>query len=116
MSGRLLSGRLAPKARQYIQSQTRLIHHHTISATGGGLLRSDIAVRSLRRKVWPMGHNFVHNSVAVRNASFARILPQIMVKFARIPAMFGGAIIAGLAYVQYQATRKNSNHIELDDL
>jgi hypothetical protein len=41
----------------------------------------------------------------VRNASFARILPKLFMKFARIPAMFGGATIAGLAYVQYQATR-----------
>lgn len=60
-----------------------------------------------------MGYNFVHNTVAVRNASFVRLLPKLMVKFARIPAMFGGAIIAGLAYVQYQATRKlRSNTVE----
>jgi hypothetical protein len=27
-------------------------------------------------------------------------------KFARIPALFAGATITGLAYVQYQATRR----------
>jgi replication fork clamp-binding protein CrfC len=53
-----------------------------------------------------MGTNSLHNAVAVRNASFARILPKLVLKFARIPAMFGGAMIAGLAYLQYQATRK----------
>jgi hypothetical protein len=52
-----------------------------------------------------MGYNYLHNAVAVRNASFVRILPKLVLKFARIPAMFGGAIIAGLAYLQYQATR-----------
>jgi replication fork clamp-binding protein CrfC len=35
-----------------------------------------------------------------------RILPQLLLKFARIPALFGGVTIAGLAYVQYQATRR----------
>jgi len=28
-------------------------------------------------------------------------------KFARIPALFAGATITGLAYVQYQATRRS---------
>ena len=35
-----------------------------------------------------------------------RIIPQLLLKFARIPALFGGATIAGLAYIQYQAARK----------
>jgi hypothetical protein len=35
------------------------------------------------------------------------LLPKLAMKFMRIPAMFGGAIIGGLAYVQYQAARKN---------
>ena len=41
----------------------------------------------------------------VRNASFARILPKLAVKLVRIPAMFGAAMIGGLAYLQYQATQ-----------
>lgn len=40
---------------------------------------------------------------AVRHASFARLLPRLALKLARIPAMFGAAAIAGLAYIQYQA-------------
>ena len=39
---------------------------------------------------------------------FVRILPKLLLKFARIPALFGGATIAGLAYVQYQAARMPS--------
>jgi hypothetical protein len=42
----------------------------------------------------------------VRNASFARFLPRLLVKFARIPAMFGGLMIGGVAWIQYQAIRK----------
>jgi hypothetical protein len=33
------------------------------------------------------------------------MLPRLALKLARLPAMFGGAMIAGLAYLQYQATR-----------
>lgn len=60
-----------------------------------------------------MGYNFLHNAVAVRNASFVRILPKLVLKFARIPAMFGGAIIAGLAYLQYQATQAGNYAMEI---
>jgi len=59
----------------------------------------------VRRRIWPAGYFPFSNVVAVRNASFARILPNLLLKFARIPALFGGATIAGLAYIQYQATR-----------
>lgn len=53
-----------------------------------------------------MGYNLLHNAVAVRSVSFVRILPKLLLKLARIPAMFGGVMIAGLAYVQFQATRR----------
>jgi hypothetical protein len=33
------------------------------------------------------------------------MLPKLAMKLVRVPAMFGGATIAGLAYFQYQATR-----------
>jgi hypothetical protein len=36
------------------------------------------------------------------------MLPRLALKLARIPAMFGGATIAGLAYIQYQANRTSS--------
>jgi hypothetical protein len=42
---------------------------------------------------------------AVRTISFARVLPKLATKLIRIPAMFGGAMVAGLAYIQYQANR-----------
>lgn len=104
MSGRLLSARLANLARPAPSRAIRQLHHQPLSATGG-LLRTDTGVRAARRRIWPMGYNSLHNVVAVRNASFVRILPNLILKFARIPALFGGAMIAGLAYIQYQATR-----------
>lgn len=102
MSGRLLAARVVAQARLYPTQAARRIHSHTSSAAGG-LLRTDVAVRTARRRLWPQGYNSLHNAVAVRNASFARILPNLVLKFARLPAMFGGAMIAGLAYIQYQA-------------
>jgi dynamin-like GTPase MGM1, mitochondrial len=104
MSGRLLSARLASLARPAPSRAIRQLHHQATSATSG-LLRTDTGVRAARRRIWPMGYNSLHNAVAVRNASFVRILPNLVLKFARIPAIFGGAMIAGLAYLQYQATR-----------
>jgi hypothetical protein len=103
MSGRLSSARLRPLARRASTQAARHFHPHPTSSAG--LLRSDSAVRAARRRIWPAGYTLFSNVVAVRNASFARILPKLLLKFARIPALFGGATIAGLAYVQYQATR-----------
>lgn len=54
--------------------------------------------------MWFGGNSF-HNAVIARNASFARFLPKLVVKFARIPAMFGGLAIGAFAWVQYQANR-----------
>ena len=104
MNGRLVSARLIGLARPAPNRAIRLLHHQPTSAAGG-LLRTEAGVRAARRRIWPMGHNLLHNAVAVRNASFVRILPNLVLKFARIPAMFGATIIAGLAYLQYQATR-----------
>ena len=47
----------------------------------------------------------MHGLTVVRNASFARILPNLALKLVRIPAMFGAAMIGGLAYLQYQAAQ-----------
>lgn len=38
--------------------------------------------------------------------SFARALPKLVLKLARIPAAFGGAALAGGAYLNYQANRE----------
>lgn len=105
MSARLLSARFSPMIRGLPQQTARHIHQARHSSAAGGLLRSDGAIRTARRRIWPIGHNALHNAVAVRNASFARFIPNLVMKFIRIPAMFGGAAIAGLAYIQYQATR-----------
>ncbi len=53
--------------------------------------------------------NAYHDAVIVRNASFARILPKLVIKFARIPALFGGLMVGGVAWIQYQAIRKDSS-------
>ncbi|KAI0885157.1 dynamin family protein [Annulohypoxylon maeteangense] len=101
MSGRLISavGRL-PAMRS---ASVRVIRqYHQLPS--GGLLRADAAVRATRRRMWFPVNSF-HNAVTVRNASFARFLPRLVVKFIRIPAMAGGVMIGGLAWVQYQATQ-----------
>ena len=76
------------------------LHLHPIRVPGSS--------RYGRRRGWPWGTYAVHNLPAVRNASFARVLPQLALKLVRIPAMFGAAMIGGLAYLQYQATQAGS--------
>ena len=104
MIGRLLSARLLPLAQRANPQAARRVYHN--ATTSGGLLRADSIVRAARRRMWPAGYTQFSNAVVVRNASFARVLPKLLLKFVRIPALFGGATIAGLAYVQYQATRE----------
>lgn len=100
MSGRILSHRLGPLLRNGQLSR----HIHNAGSRTGGLLRADGGA-ALRGRAWPVGANAIHNVPAVRSISFARMLPKLALKLVRIPAMFGGATIAGLAYFQYQATR-----------
>ncbi|KAG0159579.1 hypothetical protein PDIDSM_7101 [Penicillium digitatum] len=100
MSGRILSHRLGPLLRN--GHLTR--HIHNAGSRTGGLLRADGGA-ALRGRAWPVGANAIHNVPAVRSISFARMIPKLALKLVRIPAMFGGATIAGLAYFQYQATQ-----------
>lgn len=104
MSGRLIAaaGRLQSTRTAAIQAARQ--YHHLPS---GGLLRADAAIRATRRRMWFPGNAF-HNAVIVRNASFARFLPKLAAKLIRIPAMAGGVTIAGLAWVQYQATQASN--------
>lgn len=81
------------------------LHFHPIRVPGSN--------RYGRRRGWPWGTYAVHNLPAVRNASFARVLPQLALKLVRIPAMFGAAMIGGLAYLQYQATQAGSYAIDI---
>lgn len=104
MSGRILSHRLVPLLRTGLLAR----HVHNAAARTGGLLRSDGSA-ALRGRAWPVGANAIHNNVpAVRAISFHRILPKLAIKLIRLPAMLGGATVAGLAYFQYQATRTYS--------
>ncbi len=103
MSGRLLAaGALTPATRRASVQAVRQYHRFPT----GGLQRVDASIRATRARIW-LGNSF-HNAVIVRNASFARFLPKLVIKFARIPAMFGGLMIGGVAWIQYQAIRKST--------
>lgn len=108
MSGIVRTARLArrPPARLHPQSLRRTLHEPTSSA--GVLLRSQVppTLRRNRKRPWPFGTYSLHNVPAVRAISFARVLPNLAVKLLRIPALFGGAMLAGMAFLQYQATRE----------
>ncbi|KAL8857526.1 MAG: hypothetical protein Q9178_005854 [Gyalolechia marmorata] len=83
----------------------RLFHQYIIHPQR--LLRSPTPphFQRQRRRPWPPGSNAIHNVPTIRTLSFYRVLPNLAVKLVRIPAMFGGAVIGGLAYLQYQATQ-----------
>ncbi|PYI35811.1 hypothetical protein BP00DRAFT_421907 [Aspergillus indologenus CBS 114.80] len=108
MSGRILSHRLVPLLRTGHLAR----HVHNAAARTGGLLRSDGSA-ALRRRPWPVGANAIHNVPAVRAISFHRILPKLALKLVRLPAMFGGAVLAGAAYIQYQAAQAGSYAIDI---
>ncbi|KIW03659.1 uncharacterized protein PV09_04981 [Verruconis gallopava] len=83
MSGRLLFTRVAaPLVRQ------RLYYN----------------VRPIARRTWPDGANLLHNVPAVHASHFARAIPKLFSKFATLGALGGGATVAGLVYIQNQAT------------
>ncbi|KAK0758719.1 hypothetical protein N5P37_009118 [Trichoderma harzianum] len=110
MSGRFLAASLRPVAARNTSAATSVRHLHRFPT--GGLLRADAAIRETRRRMW-FGGNAFHNQVIVRNASFVRFLPKLVVKFARIPAMFGGLAIGTFAWVQYQATQAGNYAISI---
>ncbi|KAG0641556.1 hypothetical protein HOY80DRAFT_858292, partial [Tuber brumale] len=83
------------------------------ASTSAGLLRISYALRSrtsLRAGQLSRSHS---GAAAVRSLSFSRAIPKLVFKFARLPAAFGGAMIAGLAYVQYQAQQAGTYAIGL---
>jgi len=111
MSAQLLSSRSAfATATGRLPPITSLRRFYTSSSTvpspSCGLLHSRSVLQS-RGQRW-QGQIYYHNSgaLAIRQISFARSLPKLVLKFARVPTAFGGATIAGLAYVQYQAERQ----------
>lgn len=107
MSGRLFAARVLPVARRAVAVYTpqRLAYHWT----SGGLLRTDGAQRLMKKRTWPLGAYALHNLPAVRSMSFVRgalrVFPRLATKFAMIGTAAGGATIAGIAYLQNQATR-----------
>ena len=102
---KLLKAGLTPWARSRALRRPldRSLRH---ISTSGGLLQRSAGLRNAQSRSWPLGAYAIHNVPAVRTISFARALPKLATKLLRIPAMFGGAAIAGLAYIQYQATRE----------
>ncbi|KEY66537.1 hypothetical protein S7711_08040 [Stachybotrys chartarum IBT 7711] len=108
MSGRMLAGGLRPVMRRASAHPARNLHR----TPPAGLLGTDATIRATRRRMWFGGNGF-HNAVTVRNASFARFLPKLMVKLLRIPAMFGGLAIGAFAWVQYQANQAGTFAVEI---
>ncbi|KAI9753107.1 MAG: dynamin-like GTPase mgm1, partial [Lichina confinis] len=108
--------RLVPQSVRLLEGQTAVRNwrrpFRRYRSDAGGLLRSDY-VRATRRRLWPFGANALHHVPAVRNISFVRSLPKIVLKAVRLPALFGGGIVAGLAYIQYQATQAGNYAVEV---
>ncbi|KAK1237584.1 hypothetical protein MKX07_006712 [Trichoderma sp. CBMAI-0711] len=112
MSGRFLAASLRPLAARNTSTATNSSVRHLHRFPTGGLLRADASIRETRRRMW-FGGNAFHNQVITRNASFVRFLPKLVLKFARIPAMFGGLAIGAFAWVQYQATQAGTYAISV---
>ena len=112
MSAQLrVASAVAPIARRVTVRAVRHFHQHPPPLPTGGIQRADGIARALRRPA-RFPSNAYHNAVIIRNASFARMLPKLVIKFARIPALFGGLMVGGVAWVQYQAIRKRSPPLE----
>ena len=103
MSGRLVTARLATFARRTALHTPRLYTTHSLPA--GGLLRNEAGLRLIKRRPWPLGSYALHNLPATRSISFARVVPKLVTKLATAGAAAGGAVIAGVSYIQYQAGR-----------
>ncbi|KAG6012194.1 hypothetical protein E4U54_007668 [Claviceps lovelessii] len=108
MSGRALAAGFRPSTRRASVQTVRQLHR----MPSGGLLRADASIRATRKRMWFQGNSF-HNAVIARNASFARFLPKLILKFARIPAMFGALTVGAFAWVQYQANQAGTYAVEL---
>lgn len=110
MSGRLLTRNTATLARQ--TAARRIANYYHTSRDAGGLLRADARVLRHNARRFPFGVSPIHGVPAVRHASFVRNIPKLFLKLARLPAMMGGAAIAGVAYIQYQANRASQTSPE----
>ncbi|EFX01512.1 mitochondrial dynamin GTPase [Grosmannia clavigera kw1407] len=108
---RIASGALGPLVRRRAaQMVVRSFHQRLLPV--GGLQRTDISIQAARKHMrFPI--NGYHNAVISRNASFARLIPKLVIKFARVPAMFGGLLIGGAAWVQYQAIQVGNSAYDM---
>ena len=101
----------------HLRSTSSLIHRRQIHLRPGSGILHDTQItrhaRSRRRISWLYGRNHISHVPATRGISFARVLPKLAFKLIRVPAMFGGAAIAGLAYVQYQAQQAGSYALDM---
>lgn len=61
-------------------------------------------VRPVTRRPYPLGAVSLHNVPVARPISFARVLPKLVQKFATAGAAGAGVTVAGLVYLQNQAT------------
>lgn len=125
LSSRLASSaRQAPSALRRQQSQNvanlttntlEVAGRRTLSYSALSRASSRLASnpRWQQRRAWPMGSSAIHNLPAVRHASFARAIPKLAMKLARIPAMFATAMIGGVAYLQYQAVQAGTYAIDI---
>ena len=99
------SARLARHPRR-LPLARRYLHQRAFITSGLWPSQPSATLRHHRRLRWPFGASYLHNVPAVRNASFARVLPKLALKLVRIPAMLGAAAVGGVTYLQYQATRE----------
>lgn len=113
MSGRILSAHLAPLARRATFQATRRLAYHGTNRVGG-LLSGNTGLQINRQRLRQLGVSSIHNNVpAIRSISFARVIPSLFLKLLRLPAMIGGASIAGLAYIQYQANQAGTYVVDI---
>jgi GTP-binding protein EngB required for normal cell division len=111
MSGRLI--RLATVARRTPTSVPRRPFSTGQQLPAGGLLRSSAGLRLVKRRPWPLGSYALHNLPATRSISFARAIPKLVGKFATAGAAAGGAVVAGVSYIQYQAGQAGTFALDL---
>ncbi|KAH9871261.1 hypothetical protein IAQ61_005440 [Plenodomus lingam] len=111
MSGRLVATRLATLARRTPLLTPRLYTTNTLPA--GGLLRNEAGLRLIKRRPWPLGTYALHNLPATRSISFVRVIPKLVTKLATAGAAAGGAVLAGVSYIQYQAGQAGNFAVDL---
>lgn len=76
-------------------------------------MRNEAGLRLVKRRPWPLGTYALHNLPATRSISFARVIPKLVTKLATAGAAAGGAVLAGVSYIQYQAGQAGTFAVDL---